>query len=116
MNIILRNGEALVPFYRPLSTLDVWDNLSREMWDSWSPFTVGDRLLPSTDIYEEKGQLVMKTELPGIDEKDLDISLEGDLLTIKAEKKDETKEDALFRVDEYPGDDHRQTQCGKAEE
>ena len=100
MNIILRNGEALVPFYRPLSTLDVWDNLSREMWDSWSPFTVDDRLLPSTDIYEEKGQLVMKTELPGIDEKDLDISLEGDLLTIKAEKKDETKEDATHHTRE----------------
>ena len=94
MNIILRNGKALVPFYRPLNTFDLWDTLSREMWDSWRPFTFDDRIVPNTLIYEEKGQLIMKTELPGIDKKDLDISLEGDKLTVKAEKKERIKEDS----------------------
>jgi HSP20 family protein len=97
MNIVLRRdgGErALVPFYRPLSLLDEMDRFSREMWDAWRPFTLEHSLVPHTDIYEEKGQLVMKTELPGIDKKDLDVTLEGDRLTIKAEKKEEVKEDA----------------------
>ena len=57
-------------------------------------------LVPHTDIYEEKNQLVMKTELPGIDRKDLDISLEGDRLTIKAEKKEEVKEVATHHTRE----------------
>ncbi|MFC1912363.1 Hsp20/alpha crystallin family protein [Chloroflexota bacterium] len=103
MNIILhRNNskQALVPFYRPLSLLDEVDKLSREIWDSWRPFTFEDSLAPHTDMYEEKGQLVIKTELPGIDKKDLDISLEGDKLTIKAEKKEEVKEDTTHHTRE----------------
>ena len=104
MNIILRrnNGgeRALVPFYRPWSLLDEVDTLVRGIWDSWRPFTFEDNLVPHTGMYEEKGQLVMKTELPGIDKKDLDITLEGDRLTIKAEKKDEVKEDATHHTRE----------------
>jgi HSP20 family protein len=103
MNIILRkNGDerALVPFYRPWGLLDEIDTLASEMWDAWKPFTLDHSLVPHTDIYEEKGQLVMKTELPGIDKKDLDISLEGDRLTIKAEKKEEVKEDATHHTRE----------------
>ena len=103
MNIVLRRdgGErAIVPFYRPLSLLDEMDRFSREMWDAWRPFTLKHSLVPHTDIYEEKGQLVMKTELPGIDKKDLDVTLEGDRLTIKAEKKEEVKEDATHHTHE----------------
>ncbi len=100
--ISTRTGEerALLPFYRPLSLFDVWGSLSREIWDSWRPFNLGDSFVPQTDIYEEKGQLVMKTELPGIGKKDLDIVLEGDRLTIKAEKKEEVKEDSTHHTSE----------------
>lgn len=92
MKIVSRENDiekALVPFYRPLSIVDVWEELEREMWDSWRPFPFDEGLVPQTDIYEEKDQLVMKTELPGINRKDLDISIEGDTLTIKAERKEE---------------------------
>lgn len=103
MNIVLRRNDgerALVPFYRPWDLLDDIDRLASEMWNAWRPFTSGQSLVPHTDIYEKKGELVMKTELPGIDKKDLDISLEGDRLTIKAEKKEEVKEDATHHVHE----------------
>ena len=103
MNIVLRKdgGErALVPFYRPLSLLDEMDRITREMWDAWRPFTLEHSLVPQADIYEEKGQLVMKTELPGIDKEDLDITLEGDRITIKAEKKEEVNEDAIHHTRE----------------
>ena len=103
MNIVLRNGgreRALVPFYRPWGLLDEIEAFTKEMWDAWTPFPLGDSLVPLTDIHEDKGQLVVKTELPGIDKKDLDISLEGDRLTIKAEKKEEVKEEATHHIRE----------------
>jgi len=100
--ILRRNGgdRALVPFYRPLSIIDEVDTLAREMWDAWRPFNTEQSLVPHTDIYEEKNHLVMKTELPGIDQKDLDITLEGDRLTIKAEKKEEVIDDATHHTRE----------------
>jgi HSP20 family protein len=103
MSLILRsNGgqRALVPFFNAPSLLDEIDVLTREMWDSWEPFTSTGSLLPQTDMYEEKGDLVMKAELPGISEKELDITLEGDRLTIKAEKKEESVEDATHHARE----------------
>jgi HSP20 family protein len=42
----------------------------------------------------------MKTELPGIHQDDLEVTLEGDRLTIKAEKKDEVSEDATHHTRE----------------
>jgi HSP20 family protein len=76
------------------------DTLVREMWDSWEPITLEGSLVPHTDMYEGEGQLVIKTELPGIDKKDLDVTLEGDRLIIKGEKKEEVKEDATHRIHE----------------
>ena len=92
--IVRRNGgqEALVPFYHPLSLFEDIDAFMRGLWHSWQPFALGERLLPQTDMYEENGRLVLKTELPGVNKEDLDITLEGDRLTIKAEKKEETVE------------------------
>jgi len=51
-------------------------------------------------MYEEKDGLVIKTELPGIGEKDLEVTLEGDILTIKAEKKEEATEDVTHHTRE----------------
>ena len=103
MNVIVRragNEKSLVPFYRPWDLLAEVDTLARDMWNAWKPFGFDHSLVPHTDMYEEKGKLVMKTELPGIDKDDLDISLEGDKLTIKAERKEEVKEDATNHIRE----------------
>jgi len=100
--IVRRNGgeRALAPFYHPVNLFDEMDRLARGMWDSWRPFTLEHNLVPHTDMYEEKGELVIKTELPGIGKQDLDVNLEGDRLTIKAEKKEEVKEDATHHTRE----------------
>jgi HSP20 family protein len=103
MNIILRRdgGEkSVVPFFRPLSLLYEIDRFAREMWDARRPFALEHLLIPFTDIYEERDRMVMKTELPGIDRKDLDVTLEGDRLTIKAEKKEDVKGDASHHTRE----------------
>jgi len=111
MNIILkRNGGrgALVPYYSPLSLMNELEALASELWDSWRPIDFVASSAPRTDVYEEKGKLVVKTELPRIKSEDLDVKLEGDTLTIKAEKKAEVEEDATHHArDRYYGQYYR---------
>ena len=100
--IIKRNGgrSALAPYYRPWSMLRDLEELYSSFWDSWRPSQLSSGLAPQMDVYEEKGNLIVKTELPGIESKDLDVRLEGDVITIKAEKKEEVKEDATHHTSE----------------
>ena len=103
MSIVLRRNSgrhALTPFYQQWSLLDEMDRFARRTWDSWQPLESATGLVAYTDVYEEKDQLVVKTELPGINEGDLDITLEGDRLNIKAEKREEPAEDATHHTRE----------------
>jgi len=53
------------------------------------------------DMYETKDGLVLKAELPGFRKEDVDISLEGDCLTIKAvSKQEELPKDSTMYLDE----------------
>lgn len=47
---------------------------------------------PSMDVSETKDSLVCKVEVPGMEQKDIQISLQESLLTIKGEKKQEKEE------------------------
>ena len=47
---------------------------------------------PSLDVSETKDQLIVKTELAGVDPKEIDIKIRGDVLTITGEKKEEKEE------------------------
>lgn len=47
---------------------------------------------PSVDVSEGKKDIIVKAEIPGVDRKDIDISLDGRRLTIKGEKKHEKEE------------------------
>jgi HSP20 family protein len=97
MNILVRRNDReqpMVPFYSPLSLLGAMDRFAGNIWDSSKPYALDTSLVPHTDIYEENDQLVMKTELPGINKEDVNITLEGDRLTIRAEKKEAVVEDA----------------------
>lgn len=57
-----------------------------------SPTTFGEQWSPSMDISETEDKLLVRAELPGIDVKDLDLSISGGLLVIKGEKKREEEE------------------------
>ena len=52
----------------------------------------GTEWFPSLDVSETKNDFVVKAELPGIDPKDIDISLTDGMLTIRGEKKQEREE------------------------
>jgi HSP20 family protein len=61
--------------------------------------------LPPVDIYESDNELALAVEVPGIDEKDIEISLENNVLSIKGERKfeKETKEENYHRVERSYG-------------
>jgi HSP20 family protein len=103
--IIRRNGgeRALVSLFGAPSMFEEFDTIARNAWDYW-PFSLVENAVPQTDVYEEKGELVVKTELPGIDKGNLDVTLEGDKLTIKAQKREEIAEEAsLHKRERYYG-------------
>jgi HSP20 family protein len=75
--------------------------LRREMDRLWEDyFGPGRRALrpmemefaPAMDVKETADQVVVKAEVPGIDAKEINISITGDVLTIKGEKKSEREE------------------------
>jgi len=47
--------------------------------------------MPTTDIQETKDALILKAELPGVDEKDINVEIENNVLTINGERKQEAK-------------------------
>lgn len=60
---------------------------------------------PSADITETKDKLVVKVELPGLEAKDVNVTIAEDLLTIKGEKKseEEEKDEQHHFVERYYG-------------
>jgi len=56
---------------------------------------------PALDVSEDKDSVIVTAELPGVDPKDIAVSLEGDVLTIKGEKeqKKEEKDERHHRVE-----------------
>ena len=53
---------------------------------------VATRYTPAVDIYEDEQKVVLKLDVPGIEEKDLDIRVENHTLTVKGERKFEVEE------------------------
>jgi len=64
---------------------------------------------PAVDIYEDENQLVLTAEVPGIEEKDIEIKLEDNTLSIHGERKmeKETKEENYHRIERAYGSFYR---------
>ena len=60
---------------------------------------------PAVDIYETENELVVKADLPDVSEKDLDVRIENNTLTIRGERKFEKKveEEHYLRVERIYG-------------
>jgi HSP20 family protein len=60
---------------------------------------------PAVDIYETENELVVKTDLPEVNQKDLDVRVESNMLTIRGERKFENKveQEAYLRVERTYG-------------
>jgi HSP20 family protein len=83
--------------WRPLRELSTFRREMDGLWDrvfGGEPFSrrfVG-KWSPTVDVSEAKNELLVKVELPGLEAKDIEISISGDLLNIKGEKKKEEEE------------------------
>jgi HSP20 family protein len=64
---------------------------------------------PPVDIYEDEHKIVLKLEVPGLKESDLDIQLENNVLTVKGERKfdKEEKEENFHRIERRYGSFYR---------
>lgn len=60
---------------------------------------------PAVDIYENENELMIKADLPEIDEKNLDVRVENNTLTVRGERKfeQEVKEENYLRVERAYG-------------
>jgi HSP20 family protein len=65
--------------------------------------------MPAVDVFEKEDKFVVKAELPGMKEEDIHVSVVGDTLSIKGEKKTETevKEEDYYRSERSYGSFYR---------
>ncbi len=55
--------------------------------------STGQEWSPSVEVMEKENAYVIKAELPGVNEEDVEVSLTGDVLTISGEKEEESEEE-----------------------
>src|SRR5262249_28164079 len=58
--------------------------------------------VPAVDVYEDEHKITLKLEIPGIDQKDVDIRYENNTLTVRGERKFE-KEENFHRIERSYG-------------
>jgi len=71
------------------------DRMFEDFGRSWRLPSIAERetlLSPAIDVSETDDAIEVSAELPGIDEKDIEVEVADNLLTIKGEKKSEKKE------------------------
>jgi HSP20 family protein len=86
------------------------ERMNRLFRESYSPEGPEEALTttsvaPPVDIYEDEHKITLKIEVPGIDEKDIDVRIEGNTLTVHGERKLEKdeKEENFRRVERQYG-------------
>jgi HSP20 family protein len=105
--------QKIKPYRRPGSIRNEIDNLLHEFFGG--PIHTGPLVgewLPPADITETEDKVFVKAELPGMEEKDINLSICGNLLTIRGEKKHlkEEKDENHYLGDRYYGSFHRTLQ------
>ena len=93
---------------REFATLQ--DRMNRLFRDSFGPEGREEALTttgfaPAVDVYEDEHKVTLKIEVPGIDEKDIDVRIENNTLTVHGERKfeKEEKEENFRRVERQYG-------------
>ncbi len=94
--------------FREFATIQ--DRMNRLFRDSYGPEGQDQSLTtsafaPPVDVYEDEHNVTLKIEVPGIDEKDIDVRIENNTLTVHGERKfeKEEKEENYRRVERQYG-------------
>jgi len=95
---------------REFSMQDRMNRMNRLLRESYSPEGPEEALTttsfaPPVDIYEDEHTITLKMEVPGIDEKDIDVRIENNTLTVHGERKieKEEKEENFRRIERQYG-------------
>jgi HSP20 family protein len=92
--------------FRGVTTLqDQFNRLFNDVFERQGQESSLTTWAPAIDIFETEHELVVKADLPEIDPKQLDIRVENNILTIRGERKFESKvnEDKYLRVERAYG-------------
>jgi HSP20 family protein len=81
----------------PFDVLSQFDRLASSVFDTART----PRLMP-VDLFRNGDQYVLSADLPGIDPESVDLDVDGQLLTIRAERQQPMEEDAKWLVHERP--------------
>ena len=100
-----------VPYRSPLADVAVLQNRLNSIFSDFArPEAEQESLamgnfIPPVDVYEDAQRLVLKLEVPGIKQEDLDVKLENQTLTVKGERKFEKdeKEENFHRIERRYG-------------
>ncbi len=93
--------------FREFSTLQ--DRMNRLFRDSFGESREEEltttNFAPAVDVYEDEHQITLKIEVPGIEEKDIDVRIENNTLTVHGERKfeREEKEENYRRIERQYG-------------
>jgi len=109
--LVQKRGEVMeLAHWRPFGELSPFRREMEKLWDrslGEMPIarTLTESWMPSVDISETKNNFVVKAELPGLEAKDVNVSISGDVLTIRGEKKaeEEEKDEHYHFVERYSG-------------
>lgn len=97
--------------WRPFGELEEWERRFDDLFgrSSWRLPVEGRGWMPAVDVFEKEDKFVVKAELPGMKEEDIDVSVVGDTLSIKGEKKTETEieEEDYYRCERSYGSFYR---------
>jgi len=97
--------------YNPLRELrTMQEQMNRLLNVSWNHDLSGEDLKegiwqPAVDIYETADSIIIKAELPDVDQKDIDVRIEENTLTLKGERRHEgeVKKENYHRIERYFG-------------
>jgi len=102
-----------VPFRSPLEGVAVLQNRLNSIFNDFASSngelqneSLGaGNFIPPVDVYEDANRLVLKLEVPGIPQEDLQIHLENQTLTVKGERKfgKDEKEENFHRIERRYG-------------
>jgi HSP20 family protein len=96
------------PFREVVALQNRMNSLFGNLAETESPLTAAS-FTPAVDVYEDAQKVVLKLEVPGIEEKDLDVRVENRTLTVKGERKfeKEEKEENFHRIERRFGSFYR---------
>ena len=104
---LLTNWESLREFSAMQERMNRMNRLFRESYSPEGPeeALTTTTLAPPVDIYEDEHNIVLKIDVPGIDERDIDVRIQNSTLTVHGERKieKEEKEENFRRVERQYG-------------